>query len=1419
MTNYYSERIGLIEHISAQMRRYGQDKDKATSQDYKALQYGFVSSFVRSEYDQFEELERYDKSVEPTQEELCSYGNFFNKYPNKTVDKKFLSTSFYFSVQSKATLTESIEMLKREIEKLKKTKSTPPISKVKMKMKAKALQLRRKRALALLKMESNGLSGLDGVLGSLGEVDKKEISKNKSRLASLIAKENTNKKLINSFDDNFKRYNKGITEGEIKAWVWYKQSQGSPMYGWEKYFLKATGKVEEVLVTTKATIIKDNHFRDEGTVPSDSILGKPSRFTNEYDKKVYQIYTDKEGNKKFVNKSHVKLQRTSATADPKELDKFVREGLLFFGEADLLPLPLFTFGNIYDKILALEKQKEHIIKEYGQSVYDDHVRVLNEAKPRPLSVLNPDASKRLKILPFSEFALKYKVEEDAEGNPVEEDLNEFFKTWLNVNANLIEVDGISARNIIHVYLEGGRKSKEEKEFLEKHTREEGDRLFDIFLNTGISINDQKRLDMSWNRQYNGFAKLNYKRIPIGLATCALFKGMPLAFMEAQREAIAFIDAVGSGCLAYDVGVGKTMAAILIAAQNIQNGTYKRPVIVVPKPTYQKWINEIVGYTDKEGNFIEGILSHLDIKINSLGNMGKRYINPKTVNKQLEEGSISIITYEGFAKIGFSEQLEVELFDSLAKILLHVDADDNDSAREKEKQFEKLRYLIGRSAKGTIADIDVLGFDAIIIDEAHNFRNVFSYVPAQEGTKRYSLNGQTSGRAQLAFMLCNYIQTKHGGNIVLLTATPFNNSPLEVYSMLSLIALNKMEKAGISSITEFMETFIQETAEYVVSSTNKLTQRPVVKSFQNKRSLQSLVFNYINFKSGEDAGVRRPVKINLPRLSFKDANGNTVQLPPKEQIVTYLKMNEMQEMYQKEAIRVAESGKGLKERGANTLRGMSLSRKNAFSPFMVSKEEPEDFEDFVINSPKILYTMECIKSVQAHHKKTNTPLSGQVIYSNIGKDYFPLIKEYLEKRLGFKTGVTFNNRKFDEVEMITGGGNADKKEAIKDAFLAGVVKVVIGSSTIREGIDLQKRGSVLYNLYPDFNPTDVRQLEGRIWRQGNWFGYVRVVMPLVQNSMDVFIFQKLEEKSARINDIWSKADDDTNVLDQESLNPEAIKYALFTDLNKLTGLRIEEIRKDISKSKVKLENELDTLLKINAAQSVAEESKKRVLEKVYSLKLKLIDFLELHRKTESKDKDFKKKIDKYKKLVDSINDFDGVDNKALVKLGIKIQKMDDHSYSYFVYQSSDRLGLFRASLTVINQSADIVARYDNLEQAISSIKNSLRKQQAELEETATPEYQIKIWAEIRDEKKKLNITGRYPQEAAKDFASLNYLLNYKMADVDDVNGNPLPTDKPKSAKSVKLIPPTENKTKIKLKMKAKALQLRRKRALALLKLAS
>jgi hypothetical protein len=165
------------------------------------------------------------------------------------------------------------------------------------------------------------------------------------------------------------------------------------------------------------------------------------------------------------------------------------------------------------------------------------------------------------------------------------------------------------------------------------------------------------------------------------------------------------------------------------------------------------------------------------------------------------------------------------------------------------------------------------------------------------------------------------------------------------------------------------------------------------------------------------------------------------------------------------------------------------------------------------------------------------MGGVVIYMSVGVDYFGKIELYLAKHLGLKSS---------EIASL-GGGKIDKKkkEKIKQGFLKGDIKILIGSSTIKEGINLQDKATTLFNLTLDWNPTDIQQLEGRIYRQKNQHSHVRIVTPLIENSVDVFMFQKLEEKTGRINDIWFRADR-TNVLDVDNFDPRELKLGLMTD---------------------------------------------------------------------------------------------------------------------------------------------------------------------------------------------------------------------------------------------------------------------------------
>ena len=929
------------------------------------------------------------------------------------------------------------------------------------------------------------------------------------------------------------------------------------------------------------------------------------------------------------------------------VEDWVKDGVLCYYEGQLYPQVLYLSGDIYSKINRIVKAGEnsgqdadYILSNYGPDVLKNQIEIINtkyaEIYSKRLIITGNDDGNSLIIKPISKLAKTFFVKElnefdkfqwwDSKGQPnwdredgrswqktkyEELSLKDAFCFWLVTLNRKLEIKGnITHRDIIYYYIDKRTKQapsglddaeiaifKAQLERTKAKAASEGNRLFLQFLNDQLTLNDKVRLETTWNSKYNNYLAPDYLKIPVAFNVAKEFYGeKPFEIKREKREAVSFIFNEGSGCLAYDVGVGKTMSAIMITEQFLVAGYCKRPVICVPNQTYKQWVSEI-----------KGILPHR--KINTLFNLGVDYIeevldenhNPMMV----EEGTISVITYEGLKALGFNEQTESELMGSLYDILNQGGAEDQMSDKKKAGFREKLEGLIGKSLKGTVLPIESLGFDYLCFDEAHALKKVFTSVKGEvdekgkrDKRKQYSINsGLPSDTALKGFMLSQYILRKNNyRNVLLLTATPFTNSPLEVFSMLSMVAYHQLERLGINNINDFFDTFIDADTDLVINHKLKPEYKQVIKGFNNLPSLQRIILRFFNYKDGDDVGVVRPNKYVIPYLK-KMVNNTIVNLPEEEKVSCYLPLNDIQKEYMQEIINYAEGGQELgysdfeevddsdddaitdsqavevseealsndEKSGVRAIKSMTHSRNLALSPYLYKHNRlgKPTYKKYIETSPKLMYVVECIRTVKKYHEKHDEPISGQVIYMDRGIDYFPLIKEYLIKEVGFMD---------HEIGMIFSKGmNVDKKRAVQDGFLGRKfnektqeyenisdeirIKVLIGSSSIKEGMNLQKKSTVLYNCFIDWNPTDMLQLQGRIWRQQNEFLNVRIVNPLMIDSIDIFMFQKLEEKTSRINTIWSN--DGRSVLKLEEVNPNEIKYALIKDPKIIAQIEIDE----------------------------------------------------------------------------------------------------------------------------------------------------------------------------------------------------------------------------------------------------------------------
>ena len=1290
----------------------------------------------------------------------------------------------------------------------------------------------------------NGVAGL----GEISQSAHKAIQQNAGAIAKVLRKAQRLNGLaglgkaesseVVSMQESIETLNKEnglMNDDEIRAWVYYKRSLGVPMTGWEKYFTKGTGNNEKLLTTIDEAEIKDKNFVTLKVVPAGVRLGQLCEKKESED---WYFFTDKTGSMCMVAKRNVRISKNPYEADQKEIDKMVSDGVLYYNNGRFLPYAVYVYANSYDRIIELDEDKEFIEKRYGKRVYENHKKAIDECKPKQLSFLDPIKENRPQLSPFSKYAQDFEILEVDEKAPFElrvrddesgVSLTDAYESFLRsqLPREMFQYPNIQGGTILNVCFYKARQprgwDKQDWETLKGRCYAECDRLFAVFIETCLTFKDKQRLDMDWNRRFNGFPSIPSNKVPIGLSMSRIVRGGTFELRPAQREGVAFMELAQSGCVAFDVGVGKTFTAIAEVACAMQQGKCQRPLIVVPNSTYQNWIMEIIGKGD-----VNGLLAHTGVTINYWFNLGS---DISAHEKDIKNGTITLITKEGLKKFGFSEDLGDGVVDDLKAILMQ--ATKNMDAKALAKFNEKIDSLLGRGQKGGKLDFDKCGFDYIVIDEAHNYKNVFSKIHADTSQKSQSFHASSSEPSDIGlkgFIFCNYIQRTYGGNVMLLTATPFTNTPLEIFSMLTFVAMDELHKRNIENVHRFFETFVNEEYDEIVDASLNIKNDYVTKSFKNRLILQGLIYANFDYKTGDEAGVKRPNKINIPLLY---QHGK--MLSKDRQILSYLKMTDRQETNQKiinelinKAGKGTESTKGKGKGGDSVLSGMGSSLNNALSPFLFKiprdiyskvsaltgltiddiyeiNREPNDYEEFIEESPKIRYACECIKSVRDWHKKRGEECSGQIIYADRGKQYFDYIKQYLEEQCGFKKGLEYviediedkngkkKTRKVDEVEIISGEVGEVKKNLFMKAFNDGVIKVIIGTSTIKEGVNLQKRSTVLYNLYPNWNPTDVQQLEGRLYRQGNTFQFVRIVMPLMQNSMDTFVFQKLQEKTDRINDIWYKADRG-NVLNVDSLDPKEVKFALITDINQLVQVQITKEKEDLERDFRILQDEKGALSNFKYQYENLKRYRERVLEDIRRSLDNMGRYVEIiyNRPTEDELKkmtaDERNKatrlLERYDELMRFIHKASFDDDKEIVQMSRKLGNI----YNSHNTWNTDELSENMKAVAKTEESVLAKRGYNrdsNIDSAVEELEKEMNKMRADAQAIQSQDHYQEIYDYIVSKKKEMNIVGKSIDSRIDEFKNTNYVMQYPFDPTLQLPNNEFP-----DPNKTKITPATE-----------------------------
>ena len=1060
---------------------------------------------------------------------------------------------------------------------------------------------------------------------------------------------------------------------------------------------------------------------------------------------------------------------------------------------------LYATGNIYQKLDELEENKENLSSES----YEKAKAILTNAIPKVVPIEN------IKIDALSPLAQEFKVHREVTSSrwymgrtelqtvELDIDLREDFINWATNCSSLDNFDennqSINSRRSIYNY-SSAKISREDipediswtdiVNYIDRvpvptHIDEKNDtkevknkknliagnikdarkntcyELFNRYIQEGLPQEDKERLQNTWNKIYNATVHADYKKLPLFIDGMSTFKGEhPFMLYKQQVEGVSRLLSKGNGLLAYEVGVGKTAAGIVTTMGQLQTGRCRRPLIIVPNQVYKKWVKDFRELFP-------------DVKINELYNLSEKYIDKhfdeRTHSLLIEPGSVTIITDSALQKITFSDAVcSNELAEDFSYLLGVSDALHSGDDKEKATAYQKIQNEIGKASRVQVKKLpegreeriqqsyiffDECGFDNVVIDEAHRYKNLFTVPRPKRGEKAAREfeglgTGKPSIRAEKVFGITTLIQRRNEDrNVFLLTATPFTNNPLEVYSMLSFMGRKELINRHIYDVRDFCTEFAQTKFEYAVKPSGEIEPKQVMKNFRGQKKLKNLVFEYIDAVSAKEAGIERPEGERHPIY---------LELSPLQQRIIKL---------EQDAIAAADNP-------YVTLKAMTTMRTCTLSPALLDPADFASVEDIVIppksqiveSSPKLSWV--CNTVADLYKQK---PKCGQFIYMPQGKDCFDEVKNYL-----IKQGIPD-----DAIDYIhsTHNGSAEDKDKISARFnnKEDKLKILIGTATVAEGIDLNGNSIVEYNTMLGWNPTESIQVEGRIWRQGNEQGKVHIMYPLMENSIDALIYQKHDEKASRINSVLSKIDDGKDAIDTDEINPETIKFELITDPEKKIKMIIDEKTAEKRKEIKVIENRLETIQELEEDRkncktlydtNVAEKEKYKSLLKTAREELK----------ADPNNWQKEARVTSNERAVYTCNKEIAKSRNRLNTISYNFNKFDIHEPEREVPIKLQELATKKAELEA--DISDIVNSKDRLiadEQKKLLEKKILSKPVEELRREWVEYVNKNTWYKKQNDKSKdRNETVQEPLEAVKDFKVPDVMiknLDKAMAEMD------------------------------------------------------
>lgn len=585
-------------------------------------------------------------------------------------------------------------------------------------------------------------------------------------------------------------------------------------------------------------------------------------------------------------------------------------------------------------------------------------------------------------------------------------------------------------------------------------------------------------------------------------------------------------------LAHEVGTGKTFTLISTAMEMRRLGTARKPMIVVQNATVGQFVasakelypNAKILILEEADRSAEGRKNfYAKIRYNDwdmivvpqstfefIPDSEERemtFVQDKIEEKMLilekmkeeDPDGKNMITRQAEREIELLEEQLAGLADNASK--KRTANDEKKRAVALQNAEVKAMEMLDRRTDD-VENFDDMGIDALLVDEAHEYKHLGFATAMQRGVK--GVDPSYSKKSQGVFLKTQAILEKNNGrNVIFATGTPISNTAAEIWTFMRyLMPADTMKEYGIYYFDDFVRNFgnIQQMLEFTTSGKFKENNR--FAGYVNLPELVRIWSGVSDTVLTKEAG---GVKDKIPEM--EGGKAQDLYLPQTRALRSIMKFvkNELEHYEQM-------SGKEKKENSHIPLTMYGIAKAAAVDARLVQSDAEDD-----VNSK----THEAVRQTLRSLKETADYKGTVAIFAD----------NYQNKQSGFNLYDDIRDKLItegvpaDEIVIMRSGMTVKKKLEIFEKVNRGEVRVILGSTfTLGTGVNIQERLHTLIHLDAPNRPMDYTQRNGRILRQGNLHKDmnkpIRILRFGVEDSLDVTAYQRLKTKGAIADSIMN-----------------------------------------------------------------------------------------------------------------------------------------------------------------------------------------------------------------------------------------------------------------------------------------------------------